>query len=307
MMTKNNLWVEKYRPTSLKNYTYQSQDIKRQAEAILESNTIPNLMLSGIQGTGKTTFAGCLVNDFSIEKTDILRINASRESGIDTIRERITNFCQAYPLGKFKVVILEEADGLSIPAQKALRSPIEDYSDTVRFIFTCNYPHKIIPALHSRCQQIDFTAFDEDALIDRAVAVLEAEQVEVDSIDTLLSHIKAYAPDLRKILVSLQQSSTNGSLGPVAALGGGNEAEEEWKLCWQSAPNLERLLSLASGCDNNNYDGLYRTMYENAGQLPADKRENAIIVIAEHLYKAGIVADQEINLVACLYKIFGDY
>lgn len=302
---KEKLWVEHYRPRFLNDYAFQNENLKKIFTQYVEDGTFPHLLLVGVQGTGKTTLANVLVNELQIDKFDVLRINASQESGIDVIRERVVDFCSTFPSGDFKVVILDEADGISPHAQRALRGIIEQYSDTVRFIFTANYVHKIIPALQSRLQTFVIDQFDDDSIIDYVSFILEDQAVDVPNPDYVFDHIERYAPDLRKIVNSIQQSTVNGILGPVTASSGGSDAKDEWEAIWRSTPSYDALQPLVKYVDESNYEDFYRVMYDNVDKL-GEKALSAIPVIAEHLYKGGVVVDQEINLSACLVRIFMD-
>jgi replication factor C small subunit len=148
----NNLWVEKYRPNTLDGYVFRDTNQRQQIENWIREKTIPHLLFSGHAGIGKTTLAKILLNLLDTNDLDVLEINASRVNSVDDVRNKITNFVQMIPFGDFKVVLLDEADYLSHNAQAALRGLLEEYHTTARFILTCNYPNKIIPALHSRCK-----------------------------------------------------------------------------------------------------------------------------------------------------------
>ena len=143
------LWVEKYRPKHIKDYVFKDSDQKSQVQSWVKEGSIPHLLFSGSAGIGKTTLAKVLLNELGIEDYDVLEINASRENNVDTVRDKIINFVQMIPFGPFKVVLLDEADYLTPNAQAVLRGVMETYSNHSRFILTCNYPNRIIPALHS--------------------------------------------------------------------------------------------------------------------------------------------------------------
>lgn len=298
------LWYIKYQPKTLDEYVFQNDNIKDQLTKYVEDGDIPDLLFVGIQGTGKSTAAQCLINDLGVDGSDLLTINASNESGIDVIRNRITDFCMPFPWGKFKVVLLEEADGLSQHAQRALRALMDQHKDTVRFIFTANYEHLIIPPLQSRLGHVvRIDAFDTDSLLDRVALILEEESIDVPEIEYLLNHVERFQPDLRRVLNSVQQASTTGVLKDVAGGTVNDDLVEQWTEVWGSEPTYNKLAKLVRLVDDSNYEPLYRVMYENVERL--DNPITAIPLIAEHLHKAGVVVDQEINLHACLIRVFG--
>jgi len=155
------LWTEKYRPNDIDGYVFRDEEQKAQVKTWIDEGAIPHLLFSGAPGVGKTTLAKILIKQLEIDDFDVLEINASRENSIDTIRDKITGFVQTMPFGDFKVVLLDEADYLSPNAQAALRGVMEEYHTTARFILTCNYPNRIIPALHSRCQGFHIAKIDQ--------------------------------------------------------------------------------------------------------------------------------------------------
>jgi len=174
------LWVEKFRPKTTDDYVWIDREQKNMVETWIKDKYIPHLLLGGNAGAGKTTLAKVLVNELGIDPAEFLHINASRDNGVDVLRNKITNFCSTMPMGPFKIVLLDEADYISPPAQGILRGVIEQYSDSVRFILTCNYPNKIIPALHSRLQTISFKRLDETEFTARLATILVTEGVDVD-------------------------------------------------------------------------------------------------------------------------------
>lgn len=303
---KHKLWVEQHRPQTLNDYIFHDETHERAFRGFITNNTIPHLLLSGVQGSGKTTLSKVLITELGIDDTDVLTINASDENSVDTIREKIKAFVTTFAMGDFKVIQLEEADYITPQGQGILRMIMEEYSDNARFILTCNYENKIIPPIKSRCQQFRFKAPDRDDVTEYAAEVLISEHVKFD-LNLLDLYVSAGYPDIRKVVNMLQQNVVDGELHAIAAE---REAEDyKFKLLelierdkWQDARQL--------ACANvpaEEWEDVYRFLYDNIHKSPRyeqrDKWEAAIVIIAEHLYKHTSVADPEINAAAMFIRL----
>ena len=300
-----NLWTEVYRPSDLDGYVFRDQAQKEQVSSWISSGSIPHLLFSGAPGVGKTTLAKILIQQLNVNEYDVLEINASRENSVDTIRDKITGFVQTMPFGSFKVVLLDEADYISPNGQAALRGVMETYSSTARFILTCNYPTRVIPALHSRCQGFHIDRIDITEFTARVATVLVTESVEFD-LDTLDSYVKATYPDLRKCLNMCQMNSqTNVLLPPVGNEGG----MQDWKLeavtLFKSGKVREARTLICKSARPEEMEEVFRWLYDNLDLWSADqhKQDQAIVIIRNGYVNIPMVADQEINLSATLIEL----
>ena len=300
-----NLWTEVYRPSDLDGYVFRDQAQKEQVSSWISSGSIPHLLFSGAPGVGKTTLAKILIQQLNVNEYDVLEINASRENSVDTIRDKITGFVQTMPFGSFKVVLLDEADYISPNGQAALRGVMETYSSTARFILTCNYPTRVIPALHSRCQGFHIDRIDVTEFTARVATVLVTESVEFD-LDTLDSYVKATYPDLRKCLNMCQMNSqTNVLLPPVGNEGG----MQDWKLeavtLFKNGKVREARTLICKSARPEEMEEVFRWLYDNLDLWSADqhKQDQAIVIIRNGYVNIPMVADQEINLSATLIEL----
>jgi DNA polymerase III delta prime subunit len=301
------LWTEKYRPRDIDGYVFRDQAQKDQVAGWIKGGSIPHLLFSGAPGVGKTTLAKILINQLGIDEYDVLEINASRENSVDTIRDKITGFVQTMPFGAFKVVLLDEADYISPNGQAALRGVMETYHASARFILTCNYPNRIIPALHSRCQGFHIERVDVTEFTARMATVLVTEGIEFD-LDTLDSYVKATYPDLRKCLNMCQMNSQEGRL---SAPNGDEGGAQDWKLdavnLFKAGKITEARKLMCASVRPEEMEDVFRWMYDNLelwSKEPA-RQDQAIVIIRNGLINVPMVADQEINLSATLIELSG--
>jgi len=303
----NRLWTEVYRPKTVQDYVFRDDDQRQMVQSWISAKSIPHLLFSGAPGVGKTTLAKILINELDIDEYDVLEINASRENSVDTIRDKITGFVQTMPFGSFKVVLLDEADYISPNGQAALRGVMETYHASARFILTCNYPNRVIPALHSRCQGFHIERVDVTEFTARVATVMVTEGVEFD-LDTLDTYVKATYPDLRKCLNTCQMNSGSGRL---TAPHGDEGGVREWKLevvnLFKQGRILEARKLMCASVRPEEMEEVFRWMYDNLGLWSADqeKQDQAIVIIRQGLVNHSFVADPEINLSATLVELTG--
>lgn len=305
-MAITKLWTEKYRPDTVDGYVFRDNAQKKQIQTWINEKSIPHLLFSGGPGTGKTTLAKILIKQCDVNQYDLLEINASRERGIEEIREKITGFVQTMPFGDFKVVLLDEADFLTPPAQAALRGVMEQYASTARFILTCNYPNKIAGAIHSRCQGFHIDKLDQIEFTARVAEVLIIEEIDFD-IETLDTYVKATYPDLRKCLNNCQMNSTSGKLETPHGDEGG--ATSDYKLAVVDLMKKQQYMKarelLCASVRPEEMEQLFRWFYDNLDLWgnTVEQKDAAILIIRNGLVNHSFVSDPEINLSATIIEL----
>lgn len=303
------LWVEKYRPARVGDCILPER-LKKVFQEYVDNKNIPNLMLTGSAGVGKTTVAMAMCEEIGL---NYLFINSSEERGIDTLRTKIKEYASTVSLtGGRKVIILDEADYITPEAQAALRGAIEEFSKNCSFIFTCNFKSRLIPALHSRCSVIDFSLSPEERprmaaqFFRRLGDILDKENVSYEK-PVLIKIVEKFFPDYRRTLNELQRYSSNGAIdssifSQVVDIRGLKELVGFLKE--KDFANMRKWVVQNSDMDSARvFRKIYDSLYEH---MKPESIPQAVVILAKYQYQAAFVADQEINMVACLTEIMVD-
>ena len=297
-MKANILLVEKYRPTVLQDYV-GNENVKETIQKYLDKNDIQNFIFYGPAGTGKKTLAKLIVKNLNC---DHLYINASDENGIDTIREKVKGFASAASWNGIKVVILDEADFITINGQAALRNVIETFSRSTRFILTCNFVERIIDPIQSRCQVLKIVPPSKGIIAHHLAEILEKE-------DIIFRHsqvgviVRRNYPDVRKMLNTIQLSNQDGKLKiDESVLASNNYTKEVLKELTQTK-NWIKIRQIIADSGVKDFEELYRLLFEYISVYAKDKEGSVTIILNEHLFQANFRIDKEINIMSAIAKI----
>lgn len=296
------MWCERYRPTDLTNYL-GNEHIRKKIEGWIKEQDIPHLLFAGRAGTGKTTLAKMLIKNI---ECDYLFINASDENSVDTIRNKIKSFITTISLKNIKIVVLDEADRITPQGQAALRNMMEQFSQSSRFILTCNYGERIIDPIHSRCQSLNLSPPSMSETAVHLANILKTEGVTYDPID-IKTIIETYYPDVRKIINTAQMFSKSGHLElDNEQLVGSDVKIKLLDILFHRGKPMERFKEIRQLIHQNgvkDFSDIYSFFYEKIDTFPEESQPIVILTIADAQAKASFVVDQEINFAACIWKI----
>ena len=297
-MKENTLLVEKYRPTTLEHYV-GNENIKEVIQKYLNQNDIQNFIFYGGAGTGKTTLVKLIVKNLDC---DFLYLNASDENGIDTIRDKVKGFASTASFKGIKVVILDEADFITIQGQAALRNVIETFSRSTRFILTCNYIERIIDPIQSRCQVLKIVPPSKLDTAKHTAWVLDQEEISYET-DDIKSIVNQYYPDLRKMLNTIQSSTINSKL----LLDKDVLVSSNYMLSiikeLSTSKNWKNIRQIIADSGVKDFEELYRFLFDNSSKYASDREGSVAIILNEHLYQANFRIDKEINIMSAISKI----
>ena len=299
---KHTLLNERYRPTTLDGYVGNEQ-LKTTIAKYLEQNDIQNYLFHGQAGTGKTTLAKIVINNLDCES---LYLNASNERGIETIRDKVVGFASVASFKPLKVVILDEADFLTIQAQASLRNVIETYSKSTRFILTCNFIERIIDPIQSRCQTFKIQAPTKSDVAKHLVNILETEKTSFD-LEQIKSIVNQYYPDIRKMLNTIQASTVDNTLSlDKSTLSSTSYMSDILKELALDKPNYTTIRQVIADAEVSDFDGLYRYLFDNSDQYLPNKQGTVAMLINEHQYQSNFRIDKEINMCSLIQNLINN-
>lgn len=300
-MKQHSIWNEKYRPNDLTTFIGNEQ-LKQIISQYINNNDPINMLFYGPPGSGKTTLAKLIVNNI---ECDYLFLNASDERGIDTIRDKVQGFASSASFKPIKIIILDEADFLTIQAQASLRNIIETYSRTTRFILTCNYLERIIDPLQSRCQVLKITPPSKKEVAKHVAVILDKEEINYELEDLVLVVNKHY-PDVRKILNTCQVNTVDNTLKvDKTVLTGGYKDGLLKELKSPTKSSFKNIRQILADSNLDDFEEIYRFLYDSLDEYGNNDLAKAMIVIEieNYMYHANFRIDKEINVMALLASI----
>lgn len=304
-MIENSLWVEKFRPTSLDGYIGNEMMVAK-FKAYISSDDVPHLLLYGPAGTGKTT--ACKILASSID-ADVLYINASDENNVDTVRDKIKGFASTAGFSKWKIIICDEFDFFTVNAMAALRNLMETFSKTTRFLLTCNYVEKIIPAIRSRCQEFEIYPPNKAVIAKRLSHIISESNVEFDKKD-LVNIINTAYPDIRKAINIAQNSVINNKLvidkNEKLRLSYMDDLLEELKSKNDLKAKFKNIRQILADSKVRDFTTLYRFLFDHLDDFAQGHVASVILVIADAQYKDSMVVDKEINIASMFVQILNE-
>lgn len=298
----SSIWAEKFKPSKLEDFI-GDLSFKNTIQNFIETSEIKNLFLFGSCGTGKSSISKLLIDTIPC---DSLWINCSDETSIDMVRSKIKDFAMTIGIQPIKIVVCDEADRLSPSAQDSLKGILDQYQLTTRFIFTCNYPDRIIDPIKSRCQSYEVKSLDNVAIMKHLIKILNAENIKYKNEDVAFI-VQSFCPDLRKIINFAQQSSITGEL----VLSKANSADHDYKIklvdLLKDSPNNSKAFTecrqLLSDASFSNYEDLYKYLFSKVDSYANGHSAEVILILAETVYQNSLVFEREITCCACMHKI----
>lgn len=310
-MTETALWYKKHKPDDLSGFVWCNEQLRDKVlEWIENPSSMPHIILEGPPGTGKTTLSELIIGHLKLDALDYLFLSTNKHSGVDSIKENITEFCELLGWSDIRVVVIDEADGLSGPAQDKLRAVINDHGDNVRFIFTCNKIGSLTSALKSRARVYSVNTLNFKTFGDKIADILAEEKIEIKSDDALVRLINDTFPDLRKAIDLLQDSCSPKEGGGYTFSYVGNQGNtgKSWEIAVRECligGGIRTLRDIITGMPKSEQEEVYKFLYENSNELfgSQEMEQMAIVLIANYLKDHDKVAFPEINMLAMFCEL----